>query len=164
MSQANYQQNSSFNKKTEPSKPVESMLGKSLPSNIDAERAILGAILLNDECYHSIADVLLAADFYMPAHKAIYQAIVTLAGNNQRIDMITLQHQLEMQKEMDVAGGVIYLVGLQEDIPSVGLIEQHAQIVKGKSTLRSLISSSVNIITDCYNQSDKDIETIIDEA
>src|SRR3989338_5581092 len=110
MSQVNYQQNSNYNKKTtEPAKPVESMLGKSLPSNIDAERAILGAILLHDECYHNIADVLLATDFYMPAHKAIFQAIQTLASSNQRIDMITLQHQLEAQKEMDVAGGVIYL-------------------------------------------------------
>ncbi|MBP6869744.1 replicative DNA helicase [Candidatus Babeliales bacterium] len=165
MSQATNQNHNNFYKKTtDPVKPVESMLGKSLPSNIDAERAILGAILLNDECYHGIADLLLAADFYMPAHRAIYQAIVTLASSNQRIDMITLQHQLEAQKEMDVAGGVIYLVGLQEDIPSVGLIEQHAQIVKSKSTLRSLINSSVGIITDCYNQTDKDIESIIDEA
>ncbi len=164
MSQANSSYTNYTKKSTEPTKPVESMLGKSLPSNIDAERAILGAILLSDECYHSIADVLLAADFYMPAHKAIYQAIQTLAGSNQRIDMITLQHQLEAQKEMDVAGGIIYLVGLQEDIPAVGLIEQHAQIVKGKATLRSLISSSVGIITDCYNQSDKEIESIIDEA
>lgn len=164
MSQANHY-NGNFNKKTaEAAKPVESMLGKSLPSNIDAERAILGAILLNDECYHTIADALLATDFYMPSHKAIYQAIVSLASNNQRVDMITLQNQLESQKEMEVAGGVIYLVGLQEDIPSVGLIEQHAQIVKSKATLRSLINSSVGIITDCYNQADKDIESIIDEA
>jgi len=163
MSQANHY-NGNFKKKTEAGKPVESMLGKSLPSNIDAERAILGAILLNDECYHAIADALLATDFYMPSHKAIYQAIVSLASNNQRIDMITLQNQLESQKEMEIAGGVIYLVGLQEDIPSVGLIEQHAQIVKSKSTLRSLINSSVGIITDCYNQADKDIESIIDEA
>ena len=134
------QQNSSFNnnyqkKQVDTVKPVESMLGKSLPSNVDAERAILGAILLNDECYHSIAEILAPLDFYMPAHKAIYQAIVTLAGSNQRVDMITLQNQLEAQKEMSVAGGVIYLVGLQEDIPAVGLIEQHAQIVKNKSTL-----------------------------
>ena len=163
------QQNSSFHnnyqkKPVDTVKPVESMLGKSLPSNVDAERAILGAILLNDECYHSISEILIPTDFYMPAHKAIYQAIVTLAGSNQRVDMITLQHQLEAQKEMGVAGGVIYLVGLQEDIPAVGLIEQHAQIVKSKSTLRTLINSSVGIITNCYNQSDKDIETIIDEA
>lgn len=163
------QQNSSFNnnyqkKQVDTVKPVESMLGKSLPSNVDAERAILGAILLNDECYHSIAEILMPADFYMPAHRAIYQAIATLASNSQRIDMITLQHQLEAQKEMSVAGGVIYLVGLQEDIPAVGLIEQHAEIVKSKATLRSLINSSVGIITDCYNQSDKDIESIIDDA
>jgi len=164
MSQQNTPHQNSMYKKVETAKPVESMLGKSLPSNIDAERAILGAILLNDECYHSIADVLVATDFYMPSHKAIFQAIMTLVSANQRIDMITLQHQLEAQKEMSVAGGVIYLVGLQEDIPSVGLIEQHAQIVKSKSMLRSLINSSVGIITDCYNQSDKDIETIIDEA
>lgn len=164
MSSINTSQNNFQKKTTEQAKPVESMLGKSLPSNIDAERAILGAILLNDECYNSIADILLPSDFYMPSHKAIYQAIITLVNNNKRIDMITLQHQLEIQKEMDVAGGVIYLVGLQEDIPSVGLIEQHAQIVKNKSTLRSLINSSVSIITDCYNQHDKDIELIIDEA
>lgn len=163
------QQNSSFNnnyqkKQVDTVKPVESMLGKSLPSNVDAERAILGAILLNDECYHSIAEILMPEDFYMPAHKAIYKAVATLAGNSQRIDMITLQNQLEAQKEMSVAGGVIYLVGLQEDIPAVGLIEQHAQIVKSKSTLRTLINSSVGIITDCYNQADKDIEAIIDDA
>jgi len=165
MSQVNQNYNNSYNKKnSETTKPVESMLGKSLPSNIDAERAILGAILLNDECYHAVAEMLMPADFYMPAHKAIYQAIVTLASANQRIDMITLQHQLEAQKEMDVAGGVIYLVGLQEDIPAMGLIEQHGQIVKNKSTLRSLINSSVSIITDCYNQSEKEIEAIIDEA
>lgn len=153
-----------FKKTVDAVKPVESMLGKSLPANIDAERAILGAILLHDESYHAIADLLVPADFYMPAHKAIYQAIVALASSNQRIDMITLQHQLEIQKEMDVAGGVIYLVGLQEDIPAVGLIEQHAQIVKSKSMLRTLINSSVSIITDCYNQTDRDIESIIDEA
>lgn len=165
MSQVNFQQNNHYQKKqTEQVKPTESILGKSLPSNIDAERAILGAILLHDECYHSIADILLATDFYMPAHKAIFQAIVTLVSSNQRIDMITLQHQLEAQKEMDIAGGVIYLIGLQEDIPSVGLIEQHAKIVKGKSILRSLINSSVSIITDCYNQSEKEIEAIIDDA
>ncbi|MGZ6250795.1 MAG: replicative DNA helicase [Candidatus Chromulinivorax sp.] len=160
-----YQSNHLTSKKSsEHGKPAESMLGKSLPSNIDAERAILGAILLNDECYHNVADILIPDDFYMPAHRAIYQAITSLAQHNQRIDMITLQHQLEVQKELDVAGGVVYLVGLQEDIPSVGLIEQHAQIVKGKSTLRSLINSSVTIITECYNQADKDIETIIDQA
>jgi len=163
------QQNSSFHnnyqkKQIDTIKPVESMLGKSLPSNVDAERAILGAILLNDECYHAISEILMPTDFYMPAHKAIYQAIVTLASNSQRIDMITLQNQLEAQKEMNVAGGIIYLVGLQEDIPAVGLIEQHAHIVKNKSTLRTLINSSVSIITDCYNQADKEIEAIIDDA
>lgn len=164
MTQINIQSQKFQKKTTETTKPVESMLGKSLPSNIDAERAVLGAILLNDECYHAIADILLASDFYMPAHKAIYQAIVSLANQNQRVDMITLQHQLEAQKELEIAGGVIYLVGLQEDIPAVGLIEQHAQIVKSKSTLRALINSSVTIITDCYNQSGKEIESIIDEA
>lgn len=154
----------SYKKNHEVTKPAETMLGKSLPSHVDAERAVLGAILLNDECYHTIADVLMASDFYMPAHKAIYQAIVTLVNNNKRIDLITLQHQLEAQKELDTAGGIIYLVGLQEDIPSVGLIEQHAHIIKDKSMLRSLINSSITIITDCYNQADKEIETIIDEA
>lgn len=145
-------------------KPVESMLGKSLPANVDAERSVLGAILLNDECYHSIAEILESKDFYVPAHQAIYKAIVSLAEKNQRIDMITLQNELEVQKELDLAGGVVYLVGLQEDIPAVGLIEQHARIVKEKSTLRVLINSSVEIITDCYNQADKDVDGIIDEA
>lgn len=146
------------------SKPVESMLGKSLPANVDAERAVLGAILLNDECYHVIAEMLIPKDFYVPAHQAIYKSIMALAEKNQRIDMITLQNELEAQQELELAGGVVYLVGLQEDIPAVGLIEQHAKIVKEKSTLRVLINSSVNIITDCYNQIDKDVDSIIDDA
>ena len=143
---------------------VESMLGKSLPANLDAERAVLGAILLHDDAYHSIAELLSAADFYHIGHQLIYQAIVELAEKSQRIDMITLQNKLESMQALEKVGGVVYLIGLQEDIPAVGLVEQHAKIIREKSTLRTLIASSVDIISNCYQNSEKESDAIIDEA
>lgn len=143
---------------------VESMLGKSLPANLDAERAVLGAILLHDESYHSIAEQLSPEDFYQIGHQFIYKAIVELAEKSERIDMITLQHKLETMQALEKVGGVVYLIGLQEDIPAVGLVEQHAKIIREKSVLRSLISSSVEIIANCYQSSEKESDTIIDEA
>ena len=146
------------------SKSTESILGKSLPSNVEAERAILGAILLNDETLQSVIEILIEKDFYVPAHQMIFKAMRDLQEKNQRIDLITLQDILEQEGKLEQVGGVVYLIGLQEDIPAMGLIVQHAQIVRAKAVLRELISSSMNIISICYDQAEDEINTIIDEA
>lgn len=143
---------------------VEGILGKTLPAHTDAERAVLGALLLNDEYISTISEVVIADDFYTPAHKIIYQAIIDLGQKHKRIDIVTLQNELTKRDQLEAAGGIIYLLTLQEDIPSVGLIVQHANIVKEKSVLRQLITSAATIITNCYTQDDSGIDSVLDDA
>ncbi len=149
-----------------PSKVVETerALGRTLPAHIEAERSVLGALLLNDEYIKRISEVLLPTDFYNQAHKFIYQVMSDLEQQNKLIDLVTLQDELGKRGQLDSIGGVVYLVSLQEDNPSVGLIEQHAQIIKEKSILRELISSATTIIANCYSQDDKNIDAVLDAA
>lgn len=139
-------------------------IGKMPPASVEAERAILGALLLHDDNLQYVSDLLSADDFYVPAHKIIYQAIISIAQQTQRIDLITLQDALEKKDQLDAIGGLAYLVTLQEDIPSAGLIEQHGHLVKEKAILRELIGSATGIITNCYAQDDKNIEAVLDHA
>jgi replicative DNA helicase len=143
---------------------LESLTGKSLPFSMEAERAVLGALLLDDQRITEVLEILAPGDFYVPAHRSIYQAMVSLAQAKQRIDLISLQDALEKAQALAPSGGVAYLITLQEDIPAVGLLEQHARLVKEKATLRELISSASSIISTCYSQQDKSIEAVVDEA
>lgn len=143
---------------------AEGLLGKMPPCNTEAERAVLGAILLHDTGLAQITDFLTADDFYVTAHQIIYQSMVAITQRMQRIDLVTLQDELTKKDQLDVIGGLSYLVALQEDIPATGLIEQHARIIKEKAVLRELIVSATSIITHCYTQDDKGIEGVLDNA
>lgn len=142
----------------------EFLLGKALPMHLEAEKAVLGAVLLDDTCFNVLEEVLQAQDFYMPAHQIIFKHMLTLAHGNKRIDMITLQDLLIKEAELVAIGDMAYLIELQENIPALGMLEQHAQIIRAKAVLRNLISSSVDIITSCYNQNEIELDAVIDEA
>ena len=143
---------------------AEKVLGKRLPFSLEAEKAVLGAILLNDSTLSNILEMLNPNDFYTPSNKTIFQAMLNISARNQRVDIVTLQDELDKMGQLDSTGGIVYLLSLQEEIPALGLIEQHAQIIKDKSILRDLISSATQIITNCYDQNDKEIESVLDEA
>ncbi len=153
-----------YKKENKSSVDTQALLGKSLPANIQAERSVLGALLLNDEAITRVSEILLPEDFYTNAHRIIYKAMIDLAHSRKRIDLVTLQDELTKQNELDEVGGIVYLVSLQEDIPSVGLVQQHANIIKEKSILRELIGSATNIITNCYSQDNDSIESVLDKA
>jgi replicative DNA helicase len=142
----------------------EQILGKSLPFSVEAERAVLGAILLNDENVAVVMEVLIQSDFYTRAHRIIYGAVLVIAEQNKRVDIITLQDELDKQGDLDGIGGIVYLISLQENIAAVGLVQQHARLIKEKAILRDLIGSATKIITNCYAQDDKEIEAVLDEA
>lgn len=142
----------------------ESILGKSLPANLEAERAVLAAILLNDENASLVSDLLRASDFYSKQHQVIFQAILDLVQANKKIDLVVLHDALVTQKLLDQVGGINYLMELQEDIPSLGLILQHARIVKDKAILRDLIQSAAEIISSCYEQNLDEIDSVLDGA
>ncbi len=143
---------------------AEKMIGKSLPYSMEAERAVLGALLLNDSRLEEIGEIIKPEDFYVTAHRLIFGAMVSLVAQRQRVDLITLQDVLEKSNSLATSGGVAYLIALQEDIPAVGLLEQHARLIKEKSTLRELIDSATTIITNCYAQDERGIEAVVDDA
>ncbi|MBT5015833.1 replicative DNA helicase [bacterium] len=145
-------------------KQTEGLLGKNLPANNDAERSVLGAILLNDSALSKISDILLPDDFYSPAHSIIFRRMLDIVQDRKRIDVLTLQDELDKHKELDKVGGVVFLVSLQEEIPAVGLVAQHAKIIKEKAVLRQLIGAATGIIGDCYDQQDLEITTVLDQA
>ncbi len=147
-----------------PAPDTEHILGRTLPANIDAERSVLGALLLNDDCMGSVAEIIGPEDFYAPAHKILFQVMLDLVQNHKRIDLVTLQDELSKRNQLETIGGIVYLISLQEDIPTVGLYEQHAKLVKEKSVLRALIGSATGIISNCYSQDEKEIESVLDSA
>ncbi len=151
---------------SKPARPANSnaMLGKQLPANLEAERSVLGAFLLHDEHVRSVTELLMSQDFYSIAHQTIYQAIATLIHEHKRIDLVTVQDELTKTNQLQEVGGLAYLVSLQEDIPALGLVEQHARIIKEKAILRDLIQSAAGIITTCYSQDEKNIDTVLDLA
>jgi replicative DNA helicase len=145
-------------------RPADAILGKRLPSSVEAEKSVLAAILLNDENITLVADILKPTDFVLKQHSIIYQAILDLAHANKKLDVLVLQDYLEAKKMLEVSGGLTYLMELQEDIPSIGLIVQHAKIVKNKAILRDLINSAADIISTCYDQDLDQIEGVLDLA
>ena len=150
--------------KQNPTVNAEKLLGKNLPFSLDAERAVLGALLLNDNQLEIVMETLQPKDFYTSSHRIIFEAMCALAYRKQRLDIITLQDELEKTGQLNPIGGIVFLLSLQEDIPAVGLIEQHAKIIKEKAVLRDLINSASQIITGCYTQNDKGIEGVLDDA
>jgi len=139
-------------------------LGKNVPSHIEAERSVLGALLLNDELIHVVTPILQASDFYQNAHKIVFQCMLDLVHHGKRIDMVTVQDLLTVNGTLEAVGGIVYLISLQEDIPALGLIAQHAQIVKEKAVLRDLINSATDIMRNCYQQDNAGIDMVLDDA
>lgn len=150
--------------KEKSAKLAEKVLGRSLPSSVEAERAVLGSLLLHDGQLDTVSEILAPEDFYLPAHKTIFEAILNINKDNKRLDLVVLQDELRKNDKLEKSGGLVYLLSLQEDIPTMGLIEQHSKIIKEKSTLRDLIATSTQIITNCYQQNDKNLEAVLDEA
>ncbi len=150
--------------KQAPAVSAEKVLGKNLPFSIEAERAVLGSLLLHDAQLDATMEIIEPKDFYTSAHRIVFEAMTALGYRKQRLDVITLQDELEKNGQLNAIGGVVFLLSLQEDIPAVGLIEQHARIIKEKAVLRELINSATQIITSCYAQNNTGIEGVLDEA
>jgi replicative DNA helicase len=151
-------------RRNEPDRRPINLLGKQLPSSVEAERAVLGSLLLSDEYVATVLEILTSEDFYVPAHKNIFAVITRLFQENRRLDLVIMQDELEKVGQLDSVGGLVYLIGLQEDISLVGLVEQHARLVKEKAVFRQLINSASEIIANCYMQDDRRIDEVLDDA
>lgn len=133
------------------------------PQNLEAEQSVLGAILLDNEAMAKVIDILTPEDFYRTAHRKIFQAIADLDERNEAIDQVTLSEHLKGKGELEAVGGSAYLAELVMGVPSAANVRYHANIVRTKSVLRGLISTSTDIISDAYDGTDS-VDNLLDKA
>ena len=128
---------------------VSASLDKGLPTNIDAERLVLGSIMLDDNLYIQAAGVLEADDFSLEKHRRIFVRMGELQGRGESIDRVTLANELLRYSELEAVGGLTYLVSLDDGLPHIVNIDSYIRIVKDKSTLRRIIAASQQTINRC---------------
>jgi len=138
-------------------------LEKSLPNNIDAERHILGAILLDASVCNQAVELINRDDFYVDSHRRIFDKMIQLSETGSAIDAITLGELLKRSGELEQVGGYSFISSLTEGLPRVSNIEYYAKIVKGKSTLRQLINEANKIIATCF-EAEEEPHIILDNA
>ncbi|MEK7171147.1 MAG: replicative DNA helicase [Patescibacteria group bacterium] len=138
-------------------------IGKLPPQNLEAESAVLGAVLVNKEAMDKVADILISEDFYSQANQAIFRAVLRLYEKRSPIDLVTLTNELEGVKELDMIGGPAYLADLVNSVPTALHVIHYAEIVKNKSVLRRILTAGQKIAELGYDE-DKEIQVIMDEA
>ncbi|WP_046212392.1 replicative DNA helicase [Paenibacillus wulumuqiensis] len=120
------------------------------PQNLEAEQAVLGAILLQSEALISVMERVDTEDFYDKTHQLIYEAMVHLGEENQPIDLITLTSLLQDRSQLEDIGGVSYLAKLANAVPTAANVDYYAQIIEEKSMLRRLIRTATQIVSEGY--------------
>ena len=128
---------------------------KTLPHNAEAERTVLGAILVDNQAFNSAAEILGRDDFYREAHRRIFSAMAGLAERSQPIDLVTLKDELARQSALEAAGGPAYLAGLVDGVPRITSVEHWSRLIKEKAVLRNLIHAGNRIVTSCYEAEDE---------
>ena len=136
---------------------------RTLPHNLEAERSVLGAILVHNDAFNLAVQVITPADFYRDAHRRIFDSMIALNERNHAIDFVTLKEELSRANEIDAVGGPAYISSLADGVPRATNVEYYAKIVKEKSTLRSLIYAANKIVTNAY-EADQESDLILDEA
>jgi replicative DNA helicase len=138
-------------------------LERNLPHNLDAERSVLGAILIENRAIHQAQEILTGEDFYREGHRTIFRTMSGLNEKRGAIDLITLTEELDREGKLDNVGGAPYVSSLVDGVPRSANVEHYARIVKEKSVLRSLIGSASRILNRCY-EAEEPAETLLDEA
>jgi replicative DNA helicase len=131
-----------------------------LPAAVDAEKTILGAILLDNAAHSEAAEKLEADDFSLDSHKRIYQRMSDLLAEQRPVDIVTLSNELAKFKEIEAVGGVAYLASLTEGLPRRPVIEEYIRIVKDKSLLRRLMLICSQAIARAADQSETALEVL----
>jgi len=121
-------------------------LEKGLPANIDAERFILGSVLLDDSRFIEIAGLLMADDFALEKHRRIYTRMIELHETGEKIDRVTLANQLLRYNELESVDGLSYLVSLDDGLPHIANLDSYIRIIRDKATLRRIALASQNLL------------------
>ena len=138
-------------------------LERPLPHNLDAERSILGAILLDNHALNAAIEGLKPEDFFLEQHRRVFNQMIALGESQQPIDLVTLTESLHRTGELEASGGAPYLAALADGMPRVTNVEHYARIVREKALLRNLIHATHNIQQRALEGEDG-ADTILDNA
>lgn len=119
---------------------TEEVLSPPLPANLEAERGVLGAIILDNQAFYPAVEIVGPTDFWYEAHRVIFSKMIELERAKQAIDLVTLHDRLEQAGDVERAGGSTYLAALVDGVPRVSNIEYYCNIVKEKATFRRLVN------------------------
>jgi len=133
------------------------------PQNIEAEKAVLGAMLIKREAITEAQEMLRAEDFYREAHRIVYGAIETLFTQNEAVDIVTLTEELRKEQMLDKVGGISFVTDLANTVPTAANLAYHAKIVQEKAELRRLIDAATEIAGKAYEDSEE-VADIMDDA
>ena len=133
---------------------------KGLPANLDAERFVLGSILLNQDVYFQVAGAVEPEDFSLEKHRRIFARMKDLYDRGEKLDRVTIANELMKQGQLESVDGFSYLVSLDEGLPALANIDSYIRIVKDKATLRKLIFSAQKIIDRCLIGEDEPDEIL----
>lgn len=133
------------------------------PQNIEAEQAVLGAMLIDKEAIAKATEVLSADDFYREAHRVIFSAMLELYNKNEAVDMVTVTEILKRDNKLEDIGGIAYITSLANVVLTAANVKYHAEIVSEKSVLRQLVRVSTEIAAMGY-EANEDVGTLLDTA
>ncbi len=133
------------------------------PHDIEAEKSVLGAILIDPSAVHIVAEFLRADDFYTIEHQAVYSAIISLYEKQQPVDLVTLKNQLQKEGTLKKVGGTGYLSELINTVPTSANVENYGRIVKDHNIRRKLITTSSRLAEKSFDEKG-DIKTLLDQA
>tara|TARA_X000001036_G_scaffold121305_1_gene114870 strand:+ start:838 stop:2193 length:1356 start_codon:yes stop_codon:yes gene_type:complete len=134
------------------------------PNSIEAERSILGGLMLDENAWDSVSSIVFAEDFYRADHRQIFKCMVSLVGKNKPLDIITISEALDALDELNTAGGMAYLSDLVNTTPSATNIRAYAEIVRERATIRKLIAVGNEIADSGFSPEGRDSATLLDQA
>src|SRR5207244_13127224 len=119
--------------------PDAAVAERTLPHNLEAERSVLGAVLLHNDAFNLAAEVIDSADFFRDAHRRIFEKMVKLSERGDAIDLVTLKEELGRSGELDEVGGPAYITALVDGVPRSMHVEHYARIITETENLRQVI-------------------------
>ncbi len=142
---------------------VDQLVEKLPPQNLEAETAVLGSLLIDEEAVPIGMELLQPAAFYREAHRKIFRAMSSLFSQQKPVDLVTLTEELKAAGQIEEIGGAHYLASLTTIVPTAANISHYAKIVREKAMLRTLITTATQIVGECYENQD-DVESLLDKA
>ncbi|HIL02900.1 MAG TPA: replicative DNA helicase, partial [Candidatus Thioglobus autotrophicus] len=132
------------------------------PNSLDSEQSVLGGLLLHNDTWDQIADILTSIDFYNASHRIIFEAISTLLQHDKPADILTVKEHVKKNGNEETIGGFVYLAQIAENTPSISNIEAYAKHVRELSVYRQLIIASHEIADTAYNPKDMEVQHLLD--